>query len=330
MRTRKLGPFTVSEIGFGGMGLSHGYGDKPDRDTAKAVLNKALDLGATLIDTAVIYGMGHNEMLVAEAIGGRRDEFVLATKGGIYTKDGQREIDASPARLRQSIDESLGRLKTDVIDLYYIHRPDPSTPIEDSIGELTRQIDAGKIRAIGLSEMSAETVRRAHAVHPIAALQTEYSLWTRNPEIAVLDACEALGVAFVAFSPLARGFLSGRPPNNQAWERGDLRAGMPRFQGHNYVENLKLLAPLGELAREAGCTITQLAIAWVLAQRPHIIALPGTGKLAHLVEDCTSGDLGLGPEVLMRASEIVNPNTVHGPRYNAATQADVTTEEFAE
>ena len=329
MQNRKLGPFTVSEIGLGGMGLSHGYGDKPDRDTAKAVLNKALDLGVTLIDTAVIYGMGHNEMLVAEAIGHRRGEFTLATKGGIYTKDGQRELDASPARLRQSIDESLGRLKTEVIDLYYIHRPDPVVPIEDSVGELARQIDAGKIRSIGLSEMSAETVRRAHAVHPVAALQTEYSLWTRNPEIAVLDACAELGIAFVAFSPLARGFLSVRPPNNQAWEKGDLRAGMPRFQGDNYAANLKLLEPLGALAREAGCTITQLAIAWVLAQRPHIIALPGTGKLKHLVEDCEVSDLKLSPEVLKRASDIVNPNTVHGPRYNAATQADVTTEEFA-
>ena len=312
------------------MGLSHGYGDKPDRDTAKAVLNKALDLGVTLIDTAVIYGMGHNEMLVAEAIGHRRGEFTLATKGGIYTKDGQRELDASPARLRQSIDDSLGRLKTDVIDLYYIHRPDPATPIEDSVGELTRQIEAGKIRSIGLSEMSAETVRRAHAVHPVAALQTEYSLWTRNPEIAALDACAELGIAFVAFSPLARGFLSARPPNDKAWEKGDLRAGMPRFQGDNYAANLKLLEPLGSLAQEAGCTITQLAIAWVLAQRPHIIALPGTGKLKHLVEDCDVSGLLLSPEVLKRASEIVNPNTVHGPRYNAATQADVTTEEFAQ
>jgi len=327
MRTRKLGPFTVSSVALGCMSLSHGYGDRPDRAGAEAVLNGALDMGFTMLDTATVYGMGANEALIGEVLAKRRKEFTLASKCGLYIADGKRVIDGRPQTLRRSIDDSLARLKTDVIDLYYIHRLDPNTPIEDSVGELARGVEAGKIRAIGLSEMSAVTLRRAHAVHPITAMQTEYSLWTRNAEIAVLDACRELGVAFVAFSPLARGFLTAKPP--QSFQPGDIRAGMPRFQGDNYTANLKLLEPFAALAREAGCSPAQLALAWVLAQGEHIIALPGTGKLDHLADDAGADAVSLGAEALRRAGEIINRHTVHGPRYNAANQLDINTEEFA-
>jgi len=327
MRTRQLGPFTVSSIALGCMSLSHGYGDRPDRAGAEAVLNGALDLGYTLLDTATVYGMGANETLIGEVLGKRRREFTLASKCGLYIADGKRVIDGRPQTLRRSIDDSLARLKTEVIDIYYIHRLDPHTPIEDSVGELARGVEAGKIRCIGLSEMSAATLRRAHAVHPITAMQTEYSLCTRNAEIAVLDACRELGVAFVAFSPLARGFLTAKPP--LAFQPGDIRLGMPRFQGDNYAANLKLLEPFAALAREAGCSPAQLALAWVLAQGEHIIALPGTGKLAHLADDAGADSVSLGAEVLRRAGEIINRNTVQGPRYNAANQLDIDTEEFA-
>ncbi len=326
MKTRPLGPFTVSRIAAGCMSLSHAYGGRPDRAEAEALLNKALDLGVTLIDTATAYGMGHNETLIGETLKGRRKEFTLASKAGLYIADGRRDIDCSPQRLAQSIDDSLKRLQTDVIDLYYLHRFDSNTPIEDSVGALVRGIEAGKLRAIGLSEVSAETLRRAHAVHPIAALQSEYSLCTRNPEIACLDACRALGVAFVAFSPVGRGFLSNQPPAEL--EAGDIRLAMPRFQGENYAANLKLLPPLRALAEEAGCSVAQLALAWVLAQAEHIIALPGTGRLAHMVENLGADQISLSAETLTRAGQIINGNTVHGARYNASNQATITTERF--
>ncbi|HVY35381.1 MAG TPA: aldo/keto reductase [Caulobacteraceae bacterium] len=327
MKTRPLGPFSVSSVALGCMSLSHGYGGRPTRADAEALLNKALDVGYTLLDTATVYGSGANESLIGETLKARRSEFTLASKCGLYIADGKRVIDGRPQAVREALDASLKRLQTDVIDLYYLHRLDPNTPIEDSVGELALAVQAGKIRGIGLSEMSAATLRRAHAVHPIMAMQTEYSLWTRNPEIAVLDACRDLGVAFVAFSPVARGFLSATPP--QALEPGDIRAGMPRFLGETYAANLKLLEPLSALASEAGCSVAQLAIAWVLAQGEHIIALPGTAKIAHMMENAGAAALNLDPSVLARAGEIINRNTVHGPRYNAANQMDIDTEEFA-
>ncbi len=327
MRQRKLGPFSVSSVALGCMSLSHGYGGRPSRADAEALLNKALDVGYTLLDTATVYGSGANESLIGETLKGRRGEFTLASKCALYIADGKRVIDGRPQAVREALDASLKRLQTDVIDLYYLHRLDPNTPVEDSVGELALAVQAGKIRGIGLSEMSAATLRRAHAVHPIMAMQTEYSLWTRNPEIAVLDACRELGVAFVAFSPVARGFLSATPP--QALEPGDIRASMPRFLGETYVANLKLLEPLSALAGEVGCSTAQLAIAWVLAQGEHIIALPGTTKIAHMMQNAEAAVLDVDPSVLGRAGEIINRNTVHGPRYNAANQMDIDTEEFA-
>jgi hypothetical protein len=330
MQTRKLGSAQVSEIGFGCMSLSHAYGDRPDRATAEAVLHAALDVGHTHLDTASLYGLGANETLVGEVLSRRRKEFHLASKCGLWIgADGKRLIDGRPAALRRTLEDSLRRLGTDFIDLYYLHRVDPETPIEETAGAFADFEREGKIGGYGLSECSAETLRRAHAAHPVTAVQTEYSLWTRNAEIAVLDACKALGVAFVAFSPLARGYLTGRLTDPDRFEPKDIRRFMPRFSPENYPANLKLLGPYGEIARELGCTPGQLALAWLLAQGDHIIPIPGTGKLDHLVENAGAADVRLDPATAARVGAIINHNTVHGPRYNAANQMDIGTEEFA-
>ncbi len=329
MHSRKLGPFDVSAIGLGCMSLSHAYGGRPGRATAEAVLNKALDVGYTMVDTATLYGAGGNETLIGDTLKGRREEFILASKCGLYIRPTGRVIDGRPQTLRESLDLSLKNLQTDVIDLYYIHRLDVNTPIEESVGELSRAVEAGKIRAIGLSEMSAATLRRAHAVHPIAAMQTEYSLWTRNAEIAVLDACRELGAAFVGFSPVARGYLADRDFAVENLEPGDIRIAMPRFQKAYWEDNRSLLPPYRALAEEAGCTMAQLALAWVLAQGEHVIALPGTTRIDHLIENAAAGDLKLDPALLARAGDLINRNTVFGPRYNANNQLDIDTEEFA-
>jgi aryl-alcohol dehydrogenase-like predicted oxidoreductase len=240
MDKRRVGSFEVSAIGLGCMSLSQSYGPPPPRDQAERVLKGALDAGYTFLDTAAVYGLGHNERLVGEVLKGRLGEIVLASKCGM-TRGETRDLNGSPERLKQTCDESLARLGVETIDLYYLHRWDKRVPIEDSVGALADLVAAGKIRSIGLSEVSAATLRRAHAVHPIAALQTEYSPWTRNPEIAVLEACRELGVAFVAFSPVGRGFLAGgvRDPGELA--PSDMRVGMPRFQGEALAANLKLL-----------------------------------------------------------------------------------------
>ena len=329
MQTRKLGPFTVSAIGFGCMSLSHAYGDRPDRATAEAVLKGALDAGHTHLDTASLYGLGHNETLVGEVLKDRYGTFTLASKCGIWMGPEGRIIDCSPATVRRTLDDSLRRLRTDCIDLYYLHRVDPAVSIEDQVGVLADCVREGKIKAIGLSECSAAALRQAHAVHPIAAVQTEYSLWTRNPEIAVLDACKELGTAFVAFSPLARGYLTGRLTTTNQFEPKDIRRFMPRFDAHNYPANLALLAPFLAIAAELGCTPGQLALAWVLHQGEHIIPIPGTGKLDHMVENAGAAEVRLDPDTLARVGAIINQNTVCGARYNAANQADVGTEEFA-
>jgi aryl-alcohol dehydrogenase-like predicted oxidoreductase len=330
MQTRKLGPAQVAEIGFGCMSLSHAYGDRPDRATAEAVLHKALDAGHTHLDTASLYGLGHNETLVGEVLKDRRQEFVLASKCGLWIgADGKRIIDGRPQQLRRTLEDSLRRLQTDFIDLYYLHRIDPNTPIEESAGALADFVREGKIGGYGLSECSAATLRRAHGVHPVTAVQTEYSLWTRNAEIAVLDACRQLGVAFVAFSPLARGYLTGRLTSLDQLEPKDIRRFMPRFDAANYPANLELLKPLAAIAEELNCTLAQLALAWVLAQGDHVIPIPGTGKLDHLVENAGAADVRLDAATAARIGAIINQNTVHGPRYNAANQLDIDTEEFA-
>lgn len=328
--TRTIGPFDVSAIGLGCMSLSHAYGPPPPHEQARAVLERALDLGCTFFDTAAIYGVGHNEELVGEVLGPHRSKFTLASKCGLsVSADGRgREINGKPEALKATCEDSLRRLKTDVIDLYYLHRWDKRVPVEESVGALADLKREGKIRAIGLSEVSAPTLRRAHAVHSIAALQTEYSPWTRNPEIAVLDACAELGTAFVAFSPVARGFLAGGVRDVEALAAHDLRRTMPRFLGADFAANLKLLDRFSALARQHDCTPGQLCLAWLLAKAPHIVPIPGTTRVDHLEEDFAALHVTLTPAAVRAVDEIVNQHAVSGPRYNAAAQASVDTEEF--
>jgi aryl-alcohol dehydrogenase-like predicted oxidoreductase len=332
MHQRPLGPFQVSAIGLGCMNLSHAYGVPPSKDEAARLLLRALDLGVTLFDTAALYGFGANESLVGEVLAPHRSKFTLASKCGMQGEtfpDGvKRVIDNRPEKLRATCEAALKRLRTDVIDLYYLHRYDKRVPIEESVGALGDLVRAGKVRAIGLSEVSAATLRRAHAEHPVAAVQNEYSLWSRNVELGVLQACRELGVALVAFSPVARGFFAGTVTDASQLDAKDIRRGMPRFQGDNLRRNLALLPPLQALAAEAGCTPTQLALAWLLAQGEHVIPIPGTTSIVHLEEDLAAADLRLPADVLRRAGELIHQGTVAGPRYNAATQTEIDTEEF--
>ena len=328
MKQRRIGQFDVSAIGLGCMNLSHAYGTPPSPEQGEAVLLRALDLGVTLFDTAALYGFGANEELLGRVLGPHRSRFTLASKCGIFREDGKRVIDARPQTIKRTCEDSLRRLRTDVIDLYYLHRWDHQVPIEDSVGALSDLVCEGKIRSIGLSEVSAPTLRRAHAVHPVAAVQSEYSLCTRNPEIAVLDACAELGVAFVAFSPLARGFLTGQLREVGNLHEKDIRRGMPRFAPDNYAANLRLLDAYTEIAREVGCSASQLALAWLLARRDHIIPIPGTTSLVHLDDDMAAPCVTLGAPVMARLDALINAHTVSGQRYGAATQAEIDTEEF--
>ena len=320
---RKLGPFGVSAIGLGCMSMSHAYGTPPEPAAAADVLLKALDSGYTFFDTASLYGLGANETLLGNTLKRRRGEFVLASKCGMLRP---REPDSRPDALKQTCEDSLRRLQTDVIDLYYLHRWDKRVPLEDCIGALGDMVRQGKIRTIGLSEVSAATLRKAHAVHPVAAVQSEYSLWTRNPEIAVLDACREIGAAFVAFSPLARGFLTGDLRDMSSLPPKDIRHAMPRFQSENFTRNLKLLDGFAALARENDCSMGQLALAWLLAKAPHVVPIPGTTRLDHLSENAAAAGLQLTPGAIQRMELLINAHTVSGPRYNATTLPEIDTE----
>jgi aryl-alcohol dehydrogenase-like predicted oxidoreductase len=329
---RKLGPFNISSIGMGCMNLSHGYGTAPAPDVGAEILLRALDLGVTHFDTAALYGFGANEEMVGRTLAPLRSRFILASKCGIQGVKSdagmRRVIDGRPATLKQTCEDSLRRLKTEWIDLYYLHRWDRAVPIEESIGALKELVREGKIRAIGLSEVSAATLLRAHAVHPIAAVQSEYSLWTRNPEIAVIDACRSIGASFVAFSPLARGFLTGVLRDVSMLEAGDLRRTMPRFEAQAYAANLQLLDEYARLARAAHASMAQLALAWVLARGEHVLAIPGTTCKAHLEENLGAAMVELQPDLIAQLDALINQSTVVGPRYNSAAQADVDTENF--
>ncbi len=332
MRLRRIGPFEASAIGLGCMNLSHAYGKPPPADVAQAVLRASLDAGVTFFDTAALYGFGANEELVGRTLAADRDKFVLASKCGLHgVKEGdafKRVVDGRPETLKWSCEQSLQRLRTDRIDLFYLHRWDKRVPIEDSVGALADLVREGKVRAIGLSEVSAATLRRAHAVHPIAAVQTEYSLWTRNPEIAVLDACRELGTAFVAFSPVARGFLGGELRDVSTLDAKDLRRNMPRFAPDNYAANLKLLERYTAIAAEQGCTPAQLALAWVLSRGEQVFAIPGTTQVAHARDNAAAADIELPAATLAELDALINRHTVVGPRYDAAAQAGVDTEDF--
>ena len=332
--TRKLGPFEVSAIGLGCMNLSHAYGAPVSAEQGERVLLAALDAGVTLFDTAALYGFGANETLVGKVFKPHRHKFILASKCGMQgvdvTGDGKlvRVIDGRPATLQKTLESSLRRLQTDVIDLYYLHRWDKTVPIEDSVGALADMVKKGHIRSIGLSEVSSETLRKAHAVHPIAAVQTEYSLWTRNPEIAVLQACKELGTAFVAFSPVARGFLCGQQIDVAALDPKDIRRSMPRFLPENFAVNQKLLPAYHAIATEAGCSPSQLALAWLLHKAPHIIPIPGTTSVAHLLDDLGAVHVSLNDQFISQLEELINHRSVRGKRYNEQSNSEVDTENF--
>ena len=325
--TRRLGPFTVSAIGFGCMNLNHAYGDPPSPEDGAALLNRALDLGCTLIDTAALYGNGENERLIASAIGHRRREYTLSTKCVLDVIDGKRALDGSPAQIAKTVEGSLLRLGTDFVDMVYLHRLDKRVPVEESVGALVRLKEQGKLGAIGLSEMSATTIRRAHAVYPIAAVQSEYSPAVRNPEIAVLETCRELGIGFVAFSPVARGLLAGAI-RSADYGKGDIRAMMPRFVEPQFRSNLTLVEAYDALAREAGCTPGQLALAWLLSKGNHVVPLPGTRSIDHLEENLAAANLSIDPELLARVDALCPAGVFTGSRYSAAMQAQIDTETF--
>jgi aryl-alcohol dehydrogenase-like predicted oxidoreductase len=317
MHTRKLGQFEVSAIGLGCMSMSQSYG-KPDRAESERALHRALDIGYTFLDTASLYGYGHNEKLIGEVLKHRRNEYVLASKCGLFRDKatGQRTLDGSPEKIREICEESLVNLQTDVIDLYYLHRKDPKVPIEESFGAMADLIAAGKVRAVGLSEASSETIRRAHSVCPLTAVQSEYSLWTRIAELKVLMTCHELGITFVPFSPLGRGFLTGKLRHTSELGEDDLRMSMPRFLGDNFRENVKLLNEYEHIASENNCTPAQLALAWLLSRDETVIPIPGTKHVSYVEENAGAADIKLASTVIQRLDQLINDSTVRGERYN--------------
>lgn len=331
MKTRMLGQgLEVSALGLGCMGLSHAYSSgMPDHAGGVALIRRALDLGVTLIDTADIYGPETNERLVGEAIAGRRDGVVLATKFGFtfdrggMTNPGSGPIDGRPAYVQRACEASLRRLGVERIDLYYLHRVDPDTPIEDTVGAMARLVEQGKVRHLGLSEASAATIRRAQAVHPITAVQSEYSLWSRDPEDEVLPVCRELGIGFVPFSPLGRGFLSGRFRSVDDFAEDDTRRGLPRFQGENFAKNLALVERIKALAAEKGATASQLALAWLLAQDRGIVPIPGTASVARLQENLGAANFAFSADELAAIEVIVPHGVAAGARYGEAALRQV-------
>jgi aryl-alcohol dehydrogenase-like predicted oxidoreductase len=326
--TRSLAGKQVQPIGLGCMSLSWGYGEAPAPDDAARLLHRALDLGYDHLDTARLYGVGKNEELLGTALKGRRGEFFLASKTGIIVDGDKRRVDCSPAAIKAEAERSLALLQTDQIDLYYLHRRDFQVPIEESIGAMAELVRQGKIGAIGLSEMSAETLRRAHAVHPVAAMQTEYSLWTRNVEIAVLEATRELGVALVAFSPVGRGVLANGLRDPAVLQKGDIRFPMPRFQPENWPHNLALIDRFNALAAAHQVTPAQLSLAWVLSRGSHVLAIPGTANPDHLAENFARRDWALPAALVAELDALINQQTVAGPRYAAPMQRTIDTEEF--
>jgi aryl-alcohol dehydrogenase-like predicted oxidoreductase len=327
MEKRKLGDLEVSALGLGCMGMSAFYGET-DLDESEATIKRALELGIDFLDTAQIYGPLTNEELVGRAIKGKREQYVIATKfqrnldqvvaGDMSTLG---EIDGSPENVRKTIDGSLQRLGIDQIDLYYQHRVDPGVPIEETVGAMAELVAAGKVRSLGLSEAAPETIRRAHAVHPIAALQTEYSVFARDPEAEILPTCRELGIGFVAYSPLGRGFLSGRFTNPDELADNDFRRTQPRFQGENLEANRRIVAKLREIADEKEVTPAQLALAWVLAQGEDIVPIPGTKRRQYLEENAAAADLELTDEDRARIDQELPE--VSGERYEEAGMASV-------
>ena len=319
IQKRKLGENgpEVSALGLGCMGMSEFYGTVSEANSLR-VIDRALELGIDFFDTSDVYGPFTNEKLVGRALADRRERAFIATKFGILRDEngGWRGQSSKPEYVRSACEASLRRLGIDTIDLYYQHRVDPETPIEDTVGAMAELVQEGKVRYLGLSEAAPQTIRRAHAVHPITALQTEYSLWTRDPEDELLALCDELGIAFVAYSPLGRGFLSGKIRSLDNLAEDDYRRTSPRFQGGNLKRNLKLVDKTEELAKRRGCTPAQLAIAWVLARGEHIIPIPGTTKVSRLEEDAAAVDIQLTPEELEAIEEIAPKGVAVGDRYH--------------
>jgi len=325
MKRRKLGANgpEVSAIGLGCMGMSEFYGVRDEQESI-ATIHRALDIGIDFLDTSDVYGPHTNEELVGKAIKGRREKVFLATKFGIVRDPEdptRRGVDGSPAYIRRSVEGSLRRLGVETIDLYYQHRVDPKTPIEETVGAMSRLIEEGKVRFLGLSEAAPETLQRACAVHPITALQTEYSLWTRDPEPEVLPTCRELGVGFVAYSPLGRGFLTGAFKSPDDFEAGDYRRNSPRFQGENFKRNLALVDKVQQMAAHAGLTASQLALAWVLAQDDGILPIPGTKRRKYLDENARAVDVDLAPELLDELNNAFPLDAAAGDRYPEAMKA---------
>ena len=326
MKTRQLGTqgLTVSALGLGCMGMSEFYG-ATDEVESVATIHRALDLGVNLLDTADMYGFGANEILVSKAIADRRDRAIIATKFGIVRGVDMmsRSINGSPAYVRQACDASLQRLKIDYIDLYYQHRVDPNIPIEETVGAMAELVQQGKVRYLGLSEASADTIRRAHAVYPITALQTEYSLWSREPEAEILPTVRELGIGFVPYSPMGRGFLSGQITSPNDFAPDDFRQHLPRFQGENFYQNIKLVDRVKEIASTKGCTPGQLALAWLLAQGNDLVPIPGTKRRSYLEENVAAVEISLTPTELAQIDLIMPKDLAIADRYTSQGMATV-------
>jgi aryl-alcohol dehydrogenase-like predicted oxidoreductase len=327
MKIKALGSqgLKASEIGLGCMGMSEFYGARNDEESLKT-LERSLELGINFWDTADVYGPHLNEVLVGKALKGRRDCVTLATKFGILrdpSNPAKRGFNGSPAYVRSACEASLGRLGIETIDLYYLHRVDPNTPIEETVGAMAQLVKEGKIRGIGLSEVTVDTLRRAHAEYPVSAVQSEYSLWTREPEDGVLDTCKELGIAFVAYSPLGRGFLTGQIKKFEDLAADDYRRFSPRFQGENFQKNLALVEKIGQLAAEKGCTPSQLALAWVLAQGDNIFPIPGTKRISFLEENAGTLQVSLTTKELSAIDLIAPKGVAAGLRYPAEMMGSV-------
>lgn len=328
IQRRTINGRETNPIGLGCMSLSWAYAGRPSEEDGIRLLQHAVDIGYDHFDTARLYGLGHNETQVGKALKGRREKVLLASKMGIFASGDKRGVDCHPDTIRSELEVSLSLLQTDHIDLYYMHRRDKNVPIEESVGAMADLVKEGKIGGIGLSEMSADTLRRAASVHPIAAMQTELSPWTRQAEIAVLEACRELGTTFVAFSPVARGVLANGLRDPQSLPDGDIRRVMPRFTGENWQKNLALVDAFNGIAAREGVTSAQLSLGWVLSRGEHVVAIPGTGKIAHLEENIARWDWEIPVQVTAEIDALINQQTVSGHRYAGAILPTIDTEDF--